>query len=193
MLRYIILVSLAMTAFATLIPTKASAATLELVPVNGLQRKPGDEMKFLLVLNPFPENDENFPQGSDPSYIQFQGINVNWHQDNKELSRRGEGIEILIEQGVTLNNTTTIAIYIFDVLKPEKDGESDLTNIGGLYAVPIGKNDDGSTKWSDSKTFSVTNIVDVEPVPEPLTIFGTATALGCGVLFKRKSSKKTVS
>lgn len=33
----------------------------------------------------------------------------------------------------------------------------------------------------------------VEPVPEPVTIFGTATALGCGVLFKRKSSKKTVS
>ena len=32
-----------------------------------------------------------------------------------------------------------------------------------------------------------------EPVPEPLTIFGTATALGCGVLFKRKSSKKIVS
>jgi hypothetical protein len=30
-------------------------------------------------------------------------------------------------------------------------------------------------------------------VPEPLTIFGTAIGLGCGVLFKRKSSKKTLS
>ena len=31
------------------------------------------------------------------------------------------------------------------------------------------------------------------PVPEPLTIFGTATALGGGVLLKQKSSKKKKS
>jgi len=30
-------------------------------------------------------------------------------------------------------------------------------------------------------------------VPEPITMFGTATALGLGVLFKRKSSKKKKS
>ncbi|MEM6398769.1 MAG: PEP-CTERM sorting domain-containing protein [Cyanobacteria bacterium P01_D01_bin.116] len=32
--------------------------------------------------------------------------------------------------------------------------------------------------------------VSVEPVPEPLTIFGTATALGIGTVFKKKYSKK---
>jgi hypothetical protein len=31
---------------------------------------------------------------------------------------------------------------------------------------------------------------DLEPVPEPLTIFGTGLALGFGVLFKREYSKK---
>jgi hypothetical protein len=29
-----------------------------------------------------------------------------------------------------------------------------------------------------------------EPVPEPLTIFGTAIGLGCGVLFKRNLLKR---
>jgi hypothetical protein len=42
-------------------------------------------------------------------------------------------------------------------------------------------------------TFVGSDFVTSTPVPEPLTMFGTATALGCGVLFKRKSSKKTLS
>jgi hypothetical protein len=42
-------------------------------------------------------------------------------------------------------------------------------------------------------TFYGSDFVTSTTVPEPLTMFGTATALGCGVLFKRKSSKKTVS
>jgi hypothetical protein len=36
------------------------------------------------------------------------------------------------------------------------------------------------------------DVAHPQPVPEPLTIFGTTIGLGCGVLFKRKSSKKTV-
>jgi hypothetical protein len=42
-------------------------------------------------------------------------------------------------------------------------------------------------------TFFGSDFVTSTTVPEPLTIFGTATALGCGVLFKRKSSKKILS
>jgi hypothetical protein len=42
-------------------------------------------------------------------------------------------------------------------------------------------------------TFYGSDFVTSTTVPEPLTIFGTATALACGVLFKRKSSKKTLS
>jgi hypothetical protein len=42
-------------------------------------------------------------------------------------------------------------------------------------------------------TYFGSDFVTSTTVPEPLTIFGTATALGCGVLFKRKSSKKTLS
>jgi hypothetical protein len=52
MLRHIISVSLAMTACATLIPTKANAATLTLTPVGSLQRNPGDSIEFILTLNP---------------------------------------------------------------------------------------------------------------------------------------------
>jgi len=52
---------------------------------------------------------------------------------------------------------------------------------------------DSSGSVIDDGTYFGSDFVTSTTVPEPLTIFGTATALGCGVLFKRKSSKKTLS
>src|SRR4028118_1394750 len=52
MLRHIISVSLAMTACATLIPTKANAISFTLTPVGSLQRNPNDSIEFLLKVYP---------------------------------------------------------------------------------------------------------------------------------------------
>jgi hypothetical protein len=46
MLRHIISASLAMTACATLIATKANAVSLTLVPVGILKRNPGDSIQL---------------------------------------------------------------------------------------------------------------------------------------------------
>jgi hypothetical protein len=54
MLRHIMSVSLAMTACATLIPTKANAATLTVTPVGTLQKKPGESITFIVALNQAP-------------------------------------------------------------------------------------------------------------------------------------------
>jgi hypothetical protein len=169
MLRHIISVSLAMTACATLIPTKANAATLTVIPIGGLQRNPGDSITFIFSLNPAP---------SIGNVLRFTSFDYAW--DGSELSFNRE--EFRAEIDSPINNTTTIGRVVFDVTAPVKDGGSDIFD-----AVAFTREGDEAIRTpSDS-------VVDVHPVPEPLSIFGTATALGCGVLFKRKSSKKTVS
>ena len=60
-----------------------------------------------------------------------------------------------------------------------------------LYTLLLINDSSGSV--IQDGTFFGSDFVTSTTVPEPLTIFGTATALGCGVLFKRKSSKKTLS
>ena len=52
MLRHIISVSLAMTACATLIATKANAINFTLTPLDNLQRNPGEDISFILGLDP---------------------------------------------------------------------------------------------------------------------------------------------
>jgi len=60
-----------------------------------------------------------------------------------------------------------------------------------LYTLLLINDSSGSV--IQDGTFFGSDFVTSTTVPEPLTVFGTATALGCGVLFKRKSSKKTLS
>jgi len=43
---------------------------------------------------------------------------------------------------------------------------------------------------ADNEFYGTFYTSQVEPVPEPLTILGSATALGVGALLKRESSKK---
>ena len=190
MLRHIISVSLAMTACAALIPLKVNAATLTVVndatltvtPLGTLRKKTGDSIAFRFSLN---------PSGATTNSITPRLLNFTY--DNSELSFEPPNSQNPINVSGTqttfeIVNTQTIVDLSFKVLQPRKDGQSDLFNAFAWYEI------DNSTGNSDQKTtFFAQGSFDVEPVPEPLTMFGTATALGCGVLFKRKSSKKTVS
>jgi len=181
MLRHIISVSLAMTACAAFIPTKVNAATLTVTPNGTLRKQPNDSITFRFSFNPAPEN----------GVLQ----SLNFRYDNSELSfvpgqSTVDFITIIstTETIVQLANTQNIVNLTFNVLQPRKDGESDLFAAFALYEIR-----DSNSNSRVESTLIADGSFDVEPVPEPLTIFGTATALGCGVLFKRKSSKKTVS
>jgi hypothetical protein len=168
MLRHIISVSLAMTACATLIPTKANAATLTVVPIGSLQKNPGDSISFILALNP----------AGSPDLVRF--FAYTFLSDRNELSYRSKTESL---PNTPIYVTTTVGTITFDVIAPVKDGNSDLFAVDAYIS-------DGAGNFS---TVRSTSVVDVEPVPEPLTIFGTAIGLGCGVVFKRKSLKKKVS
>jgi hypothetical protein len=180
MLRHIILASLAMTACATLIPTKANAIRLTLTPVGSLQRNPGDTIAFVLQMD--PENDVGLrgveirriyePTISNPSQGSY---------DSNELSLAR--VDRLVEIGYRVTRTTALATFIFNVINPIRDGRGDVS----------GRVDYLTSSGSGRAFATGESTLDVQPVPEPLTIFGTATALGCGVLFKRKSFKKTLS
>jgi hypothetical protein len=192
MLRQLVSVSLAITACATLISTKANAVTLTAIPVNGLQRNPGDEMKFSLVLN---------PSGTQAGTgIRYFGILPGWNQDDSELSRRGLALAEVFNNvnlgssGVFLNSTTTVATLTFDVLPGVvKDGDNDLFNVQAAYKEILGFSETGVVLYSEFKRASVSEKFDVEPVPEPLTMFSAAAALGYGAILKRKFSKNTES
>jgi hypothetical protein len=159
-----------MTACATLIPTKVNAATLSITPSGNILRNPGEYVEFKLFLNPAPF-----------SIVKIVALVL-------ELDKTGEFYEWFAVDPFTENEIVdkpkTIASFMFKVDKPVKDGIPD-------FVATVSYQDLGS-----GQTFSAgANGGDVvpKPVPEPLTIFGTATAFGCGVLFKQKSSKKTVS
>ena len=173
MLRHIISVSLAMTACATLIPIKTNAATLTVRPGGELPRRPGDTIEFIFELNPAPSTSVTFK-------------NFGFTNDANELELQPGGYTIA--QNTIINTAIIVATRIFKVRTPVNDepaGRGDVNAIvsyeqPGPSGTPISSSASGAGG-------------DVVPVPEPLTIFGTATAFGCGVLFKRKSLKKTVS
>ena len=176
MLRHIMSVSLAMTACAIFIPTKANAATLTVTPIDTLQKKPGESITFILSLN-----STRFEVGDS-----FKLTRLSYSYDKNELSldpsRTSE-----ISPNTIISNTTIIARITFNVLQPVKDGEGDLFG-SGFY----------QDSNNDIRNISTEEVLDVEPVPEqgvpePLTILGSATALGYGVLFKRESFKKKKS
>ncbi len=141
------------------------------------------------------------------------GINnqINVHNNlidtNDPLNRThaGDGLEFILEDGnisfylrflypdsTVLNSLSLRDIFLQNAvasqapLFPAPPGES-----GALFTRLL-INDSSGLVIQDG-TFFGSDFVTSTTVPEPLTIFGTATALGCGVLFKRKSSRKTLS
>jgi hypothetical protein len=183
MLRNIISVSLAITACATLIPTKVDAATFTytILPVGSLQRNPGDTIEFSLIIDPSTLN--------TTAGVLIEEVILPPLFDNNELS-----FNPLLSTRVsmyTATTTATIASLFFTVLPGVvKDGVTDLirVKVRDSYTHPqLGV----VSAVSDAENREET--LDVEPVPEPLTMFGAAAALGYGAILKRKYSKKTVS
>jgi hypothetical protein len=177
MLRHIISVSLAMTACATLMPTKANAVSLTLEPVGTLQRKPGDTIQFVVKLNPNT-------LGGSGNEVEIQDFFLTY--DDNELSFLGH-IE-LIADNTKVSTITTIARSLFNVLPGvKKDGINDISATveyqeGFNSPIPI---------TIGGPFYDVEPVT--EPVPEPLTMFGAAAALGYGAILKRKYSKNTES
>jgi len=168
MLRHIISVSLAMTACATLIPTKVNAATLTVTPGGIIPKNPGDSVEFTFTLNPEPT-------GLNILFLD----SLQFSYDASELSFTGE---TTVPLSILVFETQTIASFTFKVTKPIKDGISDIFNAKAYYklgGVP------GETPFASAG--------DVVPVPEPLTMLGAGAALGYGALLKRKYSKNTES
>lgn len=160
MLRHIISVSLAMTACATLIPTKVNAVTLTLLPVGSLQRNPGDSIEFVLAFNPSEINETvtilnvETPPGFDGNELSFDPI-------------RSTSVS-----SYTLSNTTNVANFFFTVLPGViKDGNSDLFRAVVNYEFTDSQGPVSGTATILNASF------DVQPVPEPLTMLGAATAL----------------
>jgi hypothetical protein len=188
MLRHIIsvsLASLAMTACASLIPVEANAASFSLILMpnqplgtNAILRNPGDSLEFTLLL--LVDRDISV------RYIKTL-LDYSITYDDTELSL----VQIVNPMGFNqpfYNDQTVLATYIFQVLESVvKDGKSDISATANYQAQRYG------FTYPESLSAGNDPYYDVQPVPEPLTIFGTATALGCGVFFKRKSSKKAVS
>jgi hypothetical protein len=162
---------LGMTACAIFMPTKANAVTLTVIPDGYLPRNQGDSVVFTLSLDPdqAPKNRVKF-RGFE---YQFDGTELSLALDQQPSLGLGEFVNV----------PRDVATVKFTVKKPLEDPFSDFFNVKVFYQL-----DDLPTQGTDIKFGG-----NVVPVPEPLTIFGTATALGCGVLFKRKSSKKTLS
>jgi hypothetical protein len=177
--------SLAMTACATLIATNANAVNFTLTPLDSVQKKPGQNIAFRLDLD---------PQGST---LLMTGISAptpfnsgNGTYDSNELSF-GQIIPLNFSQFVI--TPTSIALLLFGVINPIRDGESDFTGVGVNY-VNIKNPKEFRFQFVSSPRFDVQPVQAVQGnVPEPLTMFGAAAALGYGVILKRKSSKKTVS
>src|SRR4028118_1701336 len=98
MLRHIISVSLAMTACAALIPTKANAATLTVTPIGTLLKNPGESITFIVSLNPAPfEGFDSFT---------FKGLFYDY--DGNELSFNPTKSNVALKNTI-VNNTQDIA------------------------------------------------------------------------------------
>lgn len=125
MLRHIISVSLAMTACAALMPTKANAANFTLLPVGSLQKRPGDSIEFTLTFDPsgIPSNDGK---------VKIREVDVTPTYDGSELSfdpNRSWSLSSYI-----LTNTTNIASFFLTVLPGViKDGNSNFFGVSVQY------------------------------------------------------------
>ncbi len=171
MLRHIMSLSLAVTACATFIPTKANAATLTFVPDGIIPAKPVDSIEFIFAFTP--------TLGSEFTTT-FQLFTFDFDKTELSLS----GTPTITRPNTKIAFTTTIARIKFDVLRPLRDGKSDIFDVNAIYT---------DTRVDDGGIATATDVVDIVPVPEPLTMLGAAAALGYGAILKRKYSKKSIS
>jgi hypothetical protein len=165
-----------MTACGSLIPASANAATLTVLPSGEIPKKVNDSIEFIF----------NFDPTLRGRMLGVTLFDLLFDYDKDELRLRGT-IEPI---NGSLSFPYTIARYTFDVLKPIKDGKPDLFNARISYREHYPTL---TTSIFETPITFGGDVVPVPepstPVPEPLTIFGTATALGGVILLKRKSFK----
>jgi hypothetical protein len=184
MLRHIVSIGLAMTVCAVLIPTKVDAVTLtiESSPAGGTRRripaKPGDIIDFIFYLRADPGNQFVIVEG----WEEVQGGGSNPFFDTSELEQVTPlQWQVALDVPLDLQLRKVIATWKLKAKTPVEDTIPDVS---------------ARLKYEEQTSFGpVRGTVpasgsDVVPVPEPLTMFGTAAALGYGVIFKRKYSKK---
>jgi|SRR4028118_2001554 hypothetical protein len=181
MLRQIVPLSLAMTACATFISTNVDAATFTftILPVGSLQRNPGDTIEFNVIID---QSALNTKQSVLIDKVIFPPL-----FDDKELA-----FNSLLSRTVSNYTATTTEVIasLFFTVRPGvvKDGTTDLTQVNVSYSFTDPKlGVVGATTYVSNRE----TILDVEPVPEPLTMLGAAAALGYGAILKRKYSKNT--
>jgi len=172
MLRHIVSVGLAITAYVTFMPTKASAATLTVttITVGEIQAMPDELLTFTYEFTPStPVRLVATAFGFDPDELSFVA----------EFPNPPVPIFTIINEPITISR-------IYKVLTPVKDGLNDTS--GTIYyddLDPFGNSIGLSSQVSVGE--------DIVPVPEPLTMLGAAAALGYGAILKRKYSKKIES
>lgn len=109
-----------------------------------------------------------------------QGNNINFNEEFKVQATNQQGVA---NNGVNINEMLGV---LFNYSGSFGDVETALNNGSlriGMHVQSIDSANDGSDSFVNTPG---TN----EPVPEPLTILGSATALGIGGLLKRQQSKK---
>lgn len=109
-----------------------------------------------------------------------QGNNINFNEEFKVQATNQGGVS---NNGVNINEMLGV---LFNYSGSFGDVETALNSGSlriGMHVQSIDSANDGSDSFVNTPG---TN----EPVPEPLTILGSATALGIGGLLKRQQSKK---
>lgn len=119
-----------------------------------------------------------FQRASDPniSYINANGINI----------------DIGLAGHYDISNVYSFlpaGLQASEVVKYEYGGDSSYlysfsATPSGLIAVDDGKSHSGNYE------VSIPGVINPKPVPEPLTILGSAVALGFGALFKKRQAQK---
>jgi hypothetical protein len=191
MLRYIVSIGLAMTACAIFIPTKASAVTLTVEPDNIKKANPGDVITFTAYLDPEGKKTLTFLDLLAVRKLAVEPILRPFLYDPEEL----EFIEQVAEKPFKITERALVATFKFLVLEGvKKDGKSDLSHVTVLlHDSALGAGLNGNVDEVSNSDVDVVPPDQLASVPEPLTMFGAAAALGYGAILKRKYSKKTES
>lgn len=169
MLHNIMLVSVAMTACAIFIPTSANAISLTFTPTDTVRRNPGQSITFKVTFDPGPSASVIRPRA--------KYFLDDWDMNELEV----QSSTYYYDSFIVVTEPKIIADVTFSV-RPGVVGDTrnDYYNLAVLYTIEDAEGHQGP----DQFVFT-SDTVDVAPVPEPLTIFGSGMGLGLGILLKK--------
>lgn len=151
--------------------------------------------------NPFNPNDRNVVRRSDGLGVQFSGFLGSLENPQIDGAGFDETLRLAFNQIVTLTSASFSGVGFFDEVRLIVDGvlfsSADIPG-GNLFDTDQGTFT-GLSITGQVFDFTVTDgnddyflsSVEVEPIPEPLTILGSLSALGMGAALKKKQQKKS--